>query len=189
VICTPKKLSLSLSLCATSHIPTKCVGTMAAAAAQIVEVQTVILKVIMHCEGCAGSVKRAVKRIPGVISYTIDFPAQKVTVTGAVQPNDVFKRVSKSGKLTSFWPEEPKKEEEPKQELKDKKTQDKKEEKAEENPQEKKEEKAAAEEEKKETPEEKREEKKAEEEEVPKAEEKKEEAPKAEENKEEAKEV
>jgi len=98
----------------------------AAAAAQIVEVQTVILKVIMHCEGCAGSVKRAVKRIPGVISYTIDFPAQKVTVTGAVQPNDVFKRVSKSGKLTSFWPEEPTKEEEPKQELKDEKTPDKK---------------------------------------------------------------
>jgi copper chaperone len=161
---------------------------MAAAAAQIVEVQTVILKVIMHCEGCAGSVKRAVKRIPGVISYTIDFPAQKVTVTGAVHPNDVFKRVSKSGKLTSFWPEEPKKEEEPKQELKDEKTQDKKE-KPEENPQEKKEEKAAAEEEKKETPEEKKEEKKAEKEEAPKAEEKKEEAPKAEENKEEAKEV
>jgi copper chaperone len=137
----------------------------AAAAAQIAEVQTVILKVIMHCEGCAGSVKRAVKRIPGVISYTIDFPAQKVTVTGAVQPNDVFKRVSKSGKLTSFWPEEPKKEEEPKQELKDEKTQDKKEEKAEENPKEKKEEKGAAEEEKKETPEEKKGEKKEEEEE------------------------
>ncbi len=119
--------------------------------------------------------------LAGVISYTIDFPAQKVTVTGAVQPNDVFKRVSKSGKLTSFWPEEPK------QELKDEKTQDKKE-KAEENPQEKKEEKAAADEEKKETPEEKKEEKKVEEEEAPKAEEK-EEAPKAEENKEKAKEV
>lgn len=125
--------------------------------------------------------------LAGVISYTIDFPAQKVTVTGAVQPNDVFKRVSKSGKLTSFWPEEPK------QELKDEKTPDKKEEKAEENPQEKKEEKAAAEEEKKETPEEKKGEKKEGEEEAPKAEEKteekKEEAPKAEENKEEAKEV
>lgn len=132
--------------------------------------------------------------LAGVISYTIDFPAQKVTVTGAVQPNDVFKRVSKSGKLTSFWPEEPKKEEEPKQELKDEKTQDKKEEKAEENPKEKKEEKGAAEEEKKETPEEKKGEKKEEEEEeAPKAEEKtqekEEEAPKAEENKEEAKEV
>jgi len=131
--------------------------------------------------------------LAGVISYTIDFPAQKVTVTGAVQPNDVFKRVSKSGKLTSFWPEEPTKEEEPKQELKDEKTPDKKEVKAEENPQEKKEEKAAAEEEKKETPEEKKGEKKEGEEEAPKVEEKtegkKEEANKAEENKEEAKEV
>jgi hypothetical protein len=32
---------------------------------QTVELRTVILKVVMHCEGCAGSVKRAVKRIPG----------------------------------------------------------------------------------------------------------------------------
>jgi Fe-S cluster biogenesis protein NfuA len=38
---------------------------------QIVEVQTVILKVIMHCEGCAGSVKSAVKRIPGTLSHYI----------------------------------------------------------------------------------------------------------------------
>ncbi|CAM6018292.1 unnamed protein product [Sphagnum balticum] len=177
-------LSLSLSVQLLTFQQNKqshgWVGGVHTSLVQIAEVQTVILKVIMHCEGCAGSVKRAVKRIPGVISYTIDFPAQKVTVTGAVQPNDVFKRVSKSGKLTSFWPEEPK------QELKDEKTQDKKEEKAEENPQEKKEEKAAADEEKKETPEEKKEEKKAEEEEAPKAEE--EEAPKAEENKEKAKE-
>jgi len=32
---------------------------------QTVEVKTVVLKVVMHCEGCASSVKRAVARIPG----------------------------------------------------------------------------------------------------------------------------
>ncbi len=151
-------------------------------------VDSLTLDTRLYVKKILGHQIHSITFLAGVISYTIDFPAQKVTVTGAVHPNDVFKRVSKSGKLTSFWPEEPKKEEEPKQELKDEKTQDKKE-KPEENPQEKKEEKAAAEEEKKETPEEKKEEKKAEKEEAPKAEEKKEEAPKAEENKEEAKEV
>jgi copper chaperone len=104
-----------------------------------VEVRTVTLKVVMHCEGCAGSVKRAVKRIRGVISYTIDFPGQKVTITGDVQPDDVLKKVSKSGKITSFWPEEPKVEEPPKvEEVKEEEK--KEEEKAPEEPEKKEEE-------------------------------------------------
>lgn len=32
---------------------------------QTLVIQTVILKVVLHCEGCARTVKRAVKRIPG----------------------------------------------------------------------------------------------------------------------------
>ncbi len=38
---------------------------------QTVEVRTVTLKVVMHCEGCAGSVKRAVKRIRGTQIHDI----------------------------------------------------------------------------------------------------------------------
>ncbi|CAK9277826.1 unnamed protein product [Sphagnum jensenii] len=72
-----------------------------------VEVKTVVLKVVMHCEGCASSVKRAVARIPGVTSYTIDFPAQKVTVIGNVKPDEVLRRVAKTGKHATFWPQEP----------------------------------------------------------------------------------
>jgi hypothetical protein len=30
-----------------------------------VDVKVVVLRVMMHCEGCASTVKRAVKRIPG----------------------------------------------------------------------------------------------------------------------------
>ncbi|CAM6073719.1 unnamed protein product [Sphagnum tenellum] len=71
------------------------------------EVKTVVLKVVMHCEGCASSVKRAVARIPGVTSYTIDFPAQKVTVIGNVKPDEVLRRVAKTGKHATFWPQEP----------------------------------------------------------------------------------
>ncbi len=29
------------------------------------DIKTVVLRVMMHCEGCASTVKRAVKRIPG----------------------------------------------------------------------------------------------------------------------------
>ncbi|CAK9881725.1 unnamed protein product [Sphagnum jensenii] len=72
-----------------------------------VEVKTVVLKVVMHCEGCASSVKRAVARIPGVTSYTIDFPVQKVTVIGNVKPDEVLRRVAKTGKHATFWPQEP----------------------------------------------------------------------------------
>ncbi|CAM6024799.1 unnamed protein product [Sphagnum balticum] len=89
-----------------------------------VEVKTVVLKVVMHCEGCASSVKRAVARIPGVTSYTIDFPAQKVTVIGNVKPDEVLRRVAKTGKHATFWPQEegppvPKEEEEQKKEKKE----------------------------------------------------------------------
>ncbi len=30
------------------------------------DVKMVVLRVMMHCEGCASTVKRAVKRIPGI---------------------------------------------------------------------------------------------------------------------------
>lgn len=39
----------------------------------------------------------------------MDFPGQKVTVMGAVKPEEVFCQVAKTGKYTEFWPEEPKK--------------------------------------------------------------------------------
>jgi hypothetical protein len=39
----------------------------------------------------------------------VDFPGQKVTVIGAVKPEEVFCQIAKTGKYTEFWPEEPKK--------------------------------------------------------------------------------
>ncbi|CAK9227516.1 unnamed protein product [Sphagnum troendelagicum] len=47
------------------------------------DVKMVVLRVMMHFEGCASTVKRAVKRIPGITSYQADFPGQKVTVMGS----------------------------------------------------------------------------------------------------------
>lgn len=106
----------------------------------------------MHCEACVDTVRRAVVHIPGVISSTVDFMAQKVTVVGNVTCEEVFKRVSRTGKQTAFWPEEPKEEkEEKKEEKKEEETKEKTKEEPEkeESKDEKKEEAAAAKEENK----------------------------------------
>ncbi|KAJ7970557.1 Copper transport protein like [Quillaja saponaria] len=65
--------------------------------------QTVVLKVGMSCEGCAGAVKRVLGKMEGVESYDIDLKEQKVTVKGNVQPESVLQTVSKTGKKTTFW--------------------------------------------------------------------------------------
>ncbi|AQK71482.1 Copper transport protein CCH-like [Zea mays] len=66
-------------------------------------VETVVLKVAMSCEGCAGAVRRVLSKMEGVETFDIDLKEQKVTVKGNVKPEDVFQTVSKSGKRTSYW--------------------------------------------------------------------------------------
>jgi copper chaperone len=43
----------------------------------------------------------------GVESYDIDIKEQKVTVVGNLKPEVVLDRISKTGKATSFWSDEP----------------------------------------------------------------------------------
>ncbi|KAF7820581.1 copper transport protein ATX1-like [Senna tora] len=64
---------------------------------------TVVLKVGMSCEGCAGAVRRVLGKMEGVESYDIDMKEQKVTVKGNVQPEAVLQTVSKTGKKTALW--------------------------------------------------------------------------------------
>ncbi|KAG9455045.1 hypothetical protein H6P81_007949 [Aristolochia fimbriata] len=65
--------------------------------------QTVVLKVGMSCEGCAGAVRRVLTKMEGVDTFDIDMKEQKVTVKGNVQPEAVLQTVSKTGKKTAFW--------------------------------------------------------------------------------------
>ncbi|BAS79027.1 copper transport protein ATX1 [Oryza sativa Japonica Group] len=65
--------------------------------------ETVVLKVGMSCQGCAGAVRRVLTKMEGVETFDIDMEQQKVTVKGNVKPEDVFQTVSKTGKKTSFW--------------------------------------------------------------------------------------
>ncbi|XP_042385967.1 copper transport protein ATX1-like [Zingiber officinale] len=64
---------------------------------------TVVLRVAMSCQGCAGAVRRLLTSMEGVESFDVDLQEQKVTVKGNVTPEVVFQTVSRSGKKTSFW--------------------------------------------------------------------------------------
>ncbi|KAG2403342.1 Copper transport protein [Vigna angularis] len=67
---------------------------------------TVVLKVGMSCQGCAGAVNRVLGKMEGVESFDIDLKEQKVTVKGNVQADEVLQAVSKTGKKTAFWVDE-----------------------------------------------------------------------------------
>ncbi|CAH2074440.1 unnamed protein product [Thlaspi arvense] len=66
--------------------------------------QVVVLRVSLHCKGCAGKVKKHLSKLKGVTSFNIDFAAKKVTVTGDVTPLTVLASISKV-KNAQFWPE------------------------------------------------------------------------------------
>jgi copper chaperone len=65
-------------------------------------VPVVELNVVMHCEGCAGSVRKTIRRIPGVQSYTVDYTQQKAIVVGTADPETILSSVRKSGKMASL---------------------------------------------------------------------------------------
>ncbi|CAF2362812.1 hypothetical protein BRARA_J02867 [Brassica rapa] len=66
--------------------------------------QVVVLRVSLHCKGCAGKVKKHLSKLKGVTSFNIDFAAKKVTVTGDVTPLAVLASISKV-KNAQVWPE------------------------------------------------------------------------------------
>ncbi|KAK1561991.1 hypothetical protein Q3G72_004558 [Acer saccharum] len=65
--------------------------------------QVVVLRVSLHCKGCAGKLKKHLSRMEGVTSFNIDFAAKKVTIVGDVTPLSVLASVSKV-KNAQFWP-------------------------------------------------------------------------------------
>lgn len=57
-------------------------GGEAAAAAALEAAQPVVLKMDLHCAGCAQKVKKAIKRLPGVDTVVTDVAANRVVVAG-----------------------------------------------------------------------------------------------------------
>ncbi|KAK8621763.1 hypothetical protein V6N13_081196 [Hibiscus sabdariffa] len=64
--------------------------------------QVVVLRVSLHCKGCEGKVRKHLSRMEGVTSFSIDFPAKKVTIVGDVTPLGVLASVSKV-RSAQFW--------------------------------------------------------------------------------------
>ncbi|KAI8556519.1 hypothetical protein RHMOL_Rhmol05G0259500 [Rhododendron molle] len=64
--------------------------------------QEVVLRVSLHCKGCAGKVRKHISRMQGVKSFEIDFAAKKVTVVGDITPLEVLSSISKV-KTAQLW--------------------------------------------------------------------------------------
>ncbi|CAO2842104.1 unnamed protein product [Amaranthus hypochondriacus] len=64
--------------------------------------QVVVLRVSLHCQGCAGKVRRHLSRMQGVTSFSIDLETKRVTVMGNVSPSRVLESISKV-KKAEFW--------------------------------------------------------------------------------------
>ncbi|CAM8958117.1 unnamed protein product [Rhodiola kirilowii] len=67
--------------------------------------QVVVLRVSLHCKGCAAKVRKHISRMEGVTSFNIDFAAKKVTVVGDVTQLGVLTAISKV-KNAQLWTSE-----------------------------------------------------------------------------------
>ncbi|KAJ4708394.1 Heavy metal transport/detoxification superfamily protein [Melia azedarach] len=62
----------------------------------------VVLRVSMHCNGCARKVEKHVSKIEGVTSYKVDLESKRVVVIGDIIPFEVLESVSKV-KNAELW--------------------------------------------------------------------------------------
>ena len=59
----------------------------------------------MDCEGCERKVKKSVEGMRGVTQVDVERKANKVTVTGYVEPSKVVARIAhRTGKKAELWP-------------------------------------------------------------------------------------
>ncbi|KAF9611542.1 hypothetical protein IFM89_032942 [Coptis chinensis] len=65
--------------------------------------QEVVMRVSIHCQGCAGKIKKHLSKMEGVTSFSIDLETKRVTVMGHVSPVGVLESISKL-KKAEFWP-------------------------------------------------------------------------------------
>ncbi|KAK7369966.1 hypothetical protein VNO80_12014 [Phaseolus coccineus] len=62
----------------------------------------VILRVSMHCHGCAKKVEKHISKLEGVSSYKVDLETKMVVVSGDILPLEVLQSVSKV-KNAELW--------------------------------------------------------------------------------------
>ncbi|KAL9389612.1 hypothetical protein Peur_018217 [Populus x canadensis] len=70
---------------------------------KLLKIQTCVLKVNIHCDGCKQKVKKHLQRIEGVYQVNIDAEQQKVTVSGTVDTATLIKKLVRAGKHAEVW--------------------------------------------------------------------------------------
>ncbi|KAE8667736.1 AICARFT/IMPCHase bienzyme family protein [Hibiscus syriacus] len=70
---------------------------------KLLKIQTCVLKVNIHCDGCKQKVKKLLQRIEGVYQISIDAEQQKVTVSGSVDSATLIKKLVRAGKYAEVW--------------------------------------------------------------------------------------
>lgn len=60
------------------------------------------IQVRMDCNGCVQKIRRALQTLQGIYDVYIDFPNQKVTVVGWVDPDQLMKAIKKAGKRATL---------------------------------------------------------------------------------------
>lgn len=70
---------------------------------KLLKIQTCVLKVNIHCDGCKQKVKKLLQRIEGVYQVQIDADQQKVTVSGSVDSATLIKKLVRAGKHAELW--------------------------------------------------------------------------------------
>ncbi|XP_057493820.1 heavy metal-associated isoprenylated plant protein 7-like [Actinidia eriantha] len=56
----------------------------------------VVLKVYMHCEGCAQDIKSRIHKMEGVLTVVINMSTSQVTVKGAFEPHQLVEYINKN---------------------------------------------------------------------------------------------
>ncbi|KAF3432209.1 hypothetical protein FNV43_RR26948 [Rhamnella rubrinervis] len=70
---------------------------------KLLKIQTCVLRVNIHCDGCKQKVKKLLQRIEGVYQVNIDSDQQKVTVSGCVDSATLIKKLVRAGKHAELW--------------------------------------------------------------------------------------
>ncbi|KAL0408947.1 UNVERIFIED_CONTAM: Heavy metal-associated isoprenylated plant protein 37 [Sesamum radiatum] len=70
---------------------------------KLLKIQTCVLRVNIHCDGCKQKVKKLLQRIEGVYQVTIDSEQQKVSVSGSVDSATLIKKLVRAGKHAELW--------------------------------------------------------------------------------------
>ncbi|KAL8218662.1 hypothetical protein R6Q57_022035 [Mikania cordata] len=70
---------------------------------KLLKIQTCVLRVNLHCDGCKHKVKKILQKIDGVYQVNIEADQQKVTVSGSLDSATLIKKLARAGKHAELW--------------------------------------------------------------------------------------